>query len=1316
MIPAPPTEDGLKDAILTTDPNIILNWEAADDPVDGRCWRLPVQRASPCTQQTRLAEIPSRRHTARTAGAGFSASGPLNVHINIILTNSLFFRHLAAYAGQILTPSVLASKLGAPDSYMTPISRLTPATVPTGRLVFHLPIPSAARRLGVRTKKSFICNKIRLLAGPNEPKEPKPPKPGAEPVNRLKTIHQLASFRHSPWWGGPPGPRGSPWTRSSLSTAAFCLRTSLAPMGYSGLKQMKVFRPLLLVLSAMPCLAATFGTVVPHAQPLADLVIDEARKRLYVVNTYSSTVEVFATNVSPPRLTNTIKTDATPLSIALSRETPTPRYLYVACYDGSTLDIIDLNSANFTYVAKQLDAKPQGVAVGFNGKVLVSTVGTGTGAEVLVTYDPVLGTTQALSVAPPAPVAPALPPPNGIMYLAGKSRLQASLDGKLIIGVNFQAATRTVFVFDVASSIVLSSRVVPVISPTLAVSPDGSKFLSGPMLFDTQTLAVLAQQNTTNSPYVFPASANFNVQTSQGGAVFLPDGSALLAAYNIVPTAVPAAATNSAQMTVNTPDTMLIQLGIKLQENLSGKMVITSDGATAYAISQSGFIVLPIGTLKNQPIGMPDSNVALLASDQCGVTAALNSATIPVRDIGGGRITVTAQALTSVTTTPTVRATSKTYGGDVTAQFSAVAARTLGTAAPDQLLIQANEAVNIIPTVRVFQNTRNAEARGTILPIDWGASSAGLADMLGDTARQRIYIANPGLNRLEVFDMQKQQFLTPIPVSQLPRSMAFGSDGNTLYVASGGGEQISIVDLTQGQVTGPRPLSAPPVQCHLRTDHACSSRQQPARSPGHHERWHPVEDRGQSGDAPSSEHQRLRHRPVDSRAANHGVHARRQLRADSRRQRHRVSLQFGCGRFRRRRAASCPRPFPATTARSPPGPTASTSWSMTRCSTWRSPRIPSPAPELPAGGALPSPGGPSATGRPVAAVAAVSAPSYARFSTPVTAANATPSDTGLVEVVDVNTLRTTATASALETPSAVVRAGARVNVIGRSMVLDSAGTTAFVLTASGLSVIPLATSTTPNVPQVPASGVVNTADFLECRGSRRPGFHLRHQPRIGWPRRPVRPCQPASAAPASRSTTRPSPCWPLLPPRSTPNCLPPSPRDGIRWWSAPSPGRPHRLPLTVTISKYAPAVFMDAQGAALYHANGTRVNKDHPGTRDEELTLYATGLGVTTGGKVTVGTPSPASPLAVTAPVSLYFGNPLIKEAAIIVDWSGLLPGSIGVYQINCRIPGAHINGDGMPITLKIGGVSSPTTAITSPWSGSSRQSARGLVRLPVLV
>ena len=124
---------------------------------------------------------------------------------------------------------------------------------------------------------------------------------------------------------------------------------------------------------------------------------------------------------------------------------------------------------------------------------------------------------------------------------------------------------------------------------------------------------------------------------------------------------------------------------------------------------------------------------------------------------------------------------------------------------------------------------------------------------------------------------------------------------------------------------------------------------------------------------------------------------------------------------------------------------------------------------------------------------------------------------------------------------------------------------------------------------------------------------------------------------------------------------------------------------------------MDATGPAIYHADGSRVDQDHPGHRDEKLTIYATGMGATTGGRVTSGAPSPASPLAVTAPINLYFGNPLIKEAAIIVSWSGLLPGYIGVYQINAVIPGAHINGNSLPVTVKIGGVSSPTTGANVP-------------------
>ena len=137
----------------------------------------------------------------------------------------------------------------------------------------------------------------------------------------------------------------------------------------------------------------------------------------------------------------------------------------------------------------------------------------------------------------------------------------------------------------------------------------------------------------------------------------------------------------------------------------------------------------------------------------------------------------------------------------------------------------------------------------------------------------------------------------------------------------------------------------------------------------------------------------------------------------------------------------------------------------------------------------------------------------------------------------------------------------------------------------------------------------------------------------------------------------------------------------------------------VTVAKYAPAVFVDSTGQiALFHANGQYVNTSNPATRDEPLTMYATGLGVTTGGAVTAGNVSPSSPLAVSAPVLVYFGLPGYSQAGVIVDWSGLAPGFIGVYQLNLQIPGTHLDGNALPVTISIGGIRSPTTGPAVPY------------------
>ena len=661
------------------------------------------------------------------------------------------------------------------------------------------------------------------------------------------------------------------------------------------------------------------------------------------------------------------------------------------------------------------------------------------------------------------------------------------------MGVHITSTTaRTVFVYDVASATVLAARSLAAATPVLAVSPDGSRMFSGQTLLETRDPDRVG--NTEHHQFALRFSHRRQLQhpsTAQGGAVLSPRWNAALRRLQRGSGQNPAALANTSQLVFNTPDNLLIQLGLQLKENVNGAMVISSDGGTIYALSQSGFMVLPLGTIQTTtPIAVPDSNVALLASDQCGVTAAQNSAVIPVRNAGGGsRMTVTAQLVSSTATSTTVTAASRSYGADITARFNSAAARTLGTAAPDQLLIQSAEAVNIIPYVRVFQNSRNSEAAGTIVPVDVGNSTTGLTDMVMDTLRRRLYLANPGLNRIEIFDIQGQQLLAPINVGQLPRAMALSGDGNTLYVANNGGENVSVVNPTNNAVTTVR---FPPLPFNSNvavitplsiasTEHGV----QVLMSNG--SMWSIVGASLVPGAC----------QPGDLRNRDHGDGANQQLAASTdgsdmlplagngTAYLYSATDDDSCGRLRWSRRSR------TTSARWRRVRADRITWWMTRShsssliSSGTSATVTGGGPVTvgPGGGAFPVPTGPTVTTtgatRPISAVAAVGSSNYVRFSTPLrTSATAAVTDAGLVEVVDVATGRTLASALALEGPLTQVTGVTRVNTNGRTMALDSTGGAAYVLTASGLSVIPVNLTGAPNPPPAVApNGVVNTASF-----------------------------------------------------------------------------------------------------------------------------------------------------------------------------------------------------------------------------------------------
>jgi adhesin/invasin len=84
---------------------------------------------------------------------------------------------------------------------------------------------------------------------------------------------------------------------------------------------------------------------------------------------------------------------------------------------------------------------------------------------------------------------------------------------------------------------------------------------------------------------------------------------------------------------------------------------------------------------------------------------------------------------------------------------------------------------------------------------------------------------------------------------------------------------------------------------------------------------------------------------------------------------------------------------------------------------------------------------------------------------------------------------------------------------------------------------------------------------------------------------------------------------------------------------------------------------------------------------NDAIVIYLTGLGATAPA-VDDGMPAPASPLAsaMVTPALTLGGKPLD------VFWAGLVPGYVGLYQINAMVPGSVPQGLDIPLVISQGG------------------------------
>jgi DNA-binding beta-propeller fold protein YncE len=564
---------------------------------------------------------------------------------------------------------------------------------------------------------------------------------------------------------------------------------------------------------------ATFGDVIALTGGTpSDIVLDENRHQLYLVSNNTSVVNIF--DYSAGRVTGSIPVGKSPVAAAMSMD---GAFLYVtsgatplqAASGSPLLNVIDLGQ-NRVIQSVVLPSIPQGVAVGNDGRALVAMLGSGVVSGVpqntLTVFDRTLTTGQQLVpvTVPALPTTPAPLPPAGLNRPTKifTGALARTPDGQFIVGVIPPNNGSTyIFVYEVASGVVLRNRTVAGASTVLSMSPDGARFMAGLTMYDTATLNVIAQESNANAP--FPFSAAFNTQQNVGGSVFTPDGSTLYAAFNTAANTNPPPPALASTLLVNDPSNLAIRLGIKLPESVVSKIVMLSDGSEAWGLSDSGILHLPLGRLFEYPIILPESTQVFLANDDCN--RGIASGVLKVNNLGKGRLTFNVQnpgtaavvyQQASGLAPSTITFTMEPGRSGVVRQPGTNIWTGAGTVQGSVINVNLSspEAINIPPTIRLYMNYRQADQRGMIFPIPTGPNGEGLQDLLLDEPRGRVYVTNSAYNRIEVFDTKKQRFVDPIPVGQLPHEMAMSSDGTTLYVGNIGGESISIVDLNLGKV------------------------------------------------------------------------------------------------------------------------------------------------------------------------------------------------------------------------------------------------------------------------------------------------------------------------------------------------------------------------------------------------------------------------------------------------------------------------------------------------------------------------------------
>jgi len=527
--------------------------------------------------------------------------------------------------------------------------------------------------------------------------------------------------------------------------------------------------------------AATFGNVVPIGGHASDIALDESRGVLYIANFTANRIEVMST--ADGSIHTSMNVAAQPGALSLS---PDNQFLLIANYGNLTtpgagqngITLINLNDN--TRQTFSTGDPPLGVAFVADGTALIATTTS------LVLFDPITGAMNVVStfvgLGKTLPTDPATFPSQVIA-----AQLATTPDQTVVYGVANDTSYQAFLKYDSTRHSLSAFGIVALTKPLprVSVSADGSWCMFGQYKLDGSAHNLAQFPNSISSVNIGGSAIDSN-----SGIIYAQILTANSSSTSSGSTSsTPAAQTGPPVLSILDADNLTVRQRLVIPENIVGRAVLSSANDVLYAVSDSGVTVFPVGRM-NQAHRVAAVQSDLVASGNfCNRQVIIQSLTIV--DPGGGNTDFSLSSDTGgVTISPAAGITPAT----VQVRVDPNAFQNQNGTVVATLTVSSSSAVNIPSTVRLLINNRNPDQRGTVFNVP-----GVVTDVLADPVRNRFYVVQQDHNQVLVFDATTYQQVAALRTSTTPTKLAITFDQQYLIVGHDNSQFAYVFDLDSYQ-------------------------------------------------------------------------------------------------------------------------------------------------------------------------------------------------------------------------------------------------------------------------------------------------------------------------------------------------------------------------------------------------------------------------------------------------------------------------------------------------------------------------------------